>query len=341
VNRRTTVALAVAGSLAVVGVMVQTVTGHAEGASTGSSAAGSAGSAGPSIGTRFYVDPDSGPATWVAANSDDGRTATIRSAIARRPLARWYGSWSGAVRPAVRSYVKAAAAKDRMPVLVAYNIPDRDACGQESAGGAKVRAYRTWIRNFAVGIGKRPAMVVLEPDALADLNCLTGSAATTRRKLLSYAVTQLADRAPNAYVYLDAGNPGYASAATTAKRLKAVGVAKIRGFSLNVSNFYTTGQEKAYAARINKALRARGVSTRRYVVDTSRNGNGSNGSWCNPAGRRIGTTARVVRKPTAKKPEALLWVKTPGESDGSCGTAAGSTAGDFDPQLAYDLVKGN
>ena len=35
----------------------------------------------------------------------------------------------------------------------------------------------------------------------------------------------------------------------------------------------------------------------------------------------------------------LLWIKTPGESDGDCGTST-SPAGQFDPQLAYDLVYG-
>ena len=37
--------------------------------------------------------------------------------------------------------------------------------------------------------------------------------------------------------------------------------------------------------------------------------------------------------------EALLWIKTPGESDGDCGTST-DPAGTFDPQLAYDLVYG-
>jgi endoglucanase len=36
----------------------------------------------------------------------------------------------------------------------------------------------------------------------------------------------------------------------------------------------------------------------------------------------------------------LLWIKTPGESDGNCGTGTGTVAGQFDPQLAYNLVYG-
>lgn len=36
----------------------------------------------------------------------------------------------------------------------------------------------------------------------------------------------------------------------------------------------------------------------------------------------------------------LLWIKDPGESDGDCGTGSGTVAGQFNPQLAYDLVHG-
>ena len=69
-------------------------------------------------------------------------------------------------------------------------------------------------------------------------------------------------------------------------------------------------------------------------MDTGRNGNGPlpdhsgyrGPSWCNPPGRALG------RVPTAatgdRLADAFLWVKYPGESDGSCGlgdlpTAAG------------------
>jgi endoglucanase len=36
----------------------------------------------------------------------------------------------------------------------------------------------------------------------------------------------------------------------------------------------------------------------------------------------------------------LLWLKTVGQSDGDCGVGAGSTAGQFLPQVAYNLVFG-
>ncbi len=290
----------------------------------------------------FYVDPKSGPATWVAQNRTDSRAAAIRSGVSSKPMARWFGTWSGTIKPAVNSYVTAAAKKRKTPVLVAYNIPGRDACGGQSAGGTTAGSeYRTWIKGFAGGIGQRRAVVVLEPDALADFQCLSSAQASTRQKLLTYATAQLHKSAPKAYVYLDAGNSNYASASAMSGRLIKSGLKNVRGFSLNVSNFHTTAQENAFAVKLNAQLRKRGAKTKPYVIDTSRNGAGSNGTWCNPGGRRLGVTSRVNQTPKANQPEARLWIKTPGESDGNCGTAAGVAAGVFDPQLAVNLVRGN
>jgi endoglucanase len=72
------------------------------------------------------------------------------------------------------------------------------------------------------------------------------------------------------------------------------------------------------------------------VVDTSRNGNGSNGDWCNPAGRKLGTTSAYGTGAA----ELLLWIKVTGDSDGPCGTAPATPAGQFDPDLAVRPING-
>jgi endoglucanase len=80
------------------------------------------------------------------------------------------------------------------------------------------------------------------------------------------------------------------------------------------------------------------VATTHFVVDTSRNGQGwwnppagvysDAQDWCNPPGRGLGA------RPTASTGNALvdayLWVKTPGQSDGSC--TRGLPAGSADPE---------
>ncbi|MET0406359.1 MAG: glycoside hydrolase family 6 protein [Cystobacter sp.] len=289
-----------------------------------------------SMTSGFYVDPNSTPAAWVKANPNDGRTASIQSSIASKPFARWFGDWNTDITSAVSSHVAAASAANKLPILVAYNIPGRD-CGSHSSGGAgSPDAYRTWISAFAAGLGNRPAIVLIEPDAVAQLDCLPDDAARqTRLSLLRHATEQLRARAPNTWAYLDAGNAKWITADTMAQRLHSSGVSNIRGFVLNVSNYYTTADSLTHGNAVSAALASRYAYGKPFVVDTSRNGNGSNGEWCNPSGRKLGTPSQV-----GGGADLLLWVKVPGNSDGKCGSAPNAPAGQFDPQLATRLIQG-
>jgi len=287
-----------------------------------------------SLTSGFFADPDSVPATWVRNNPSDSRAARIQASIGSKPIAKWFGNVAS-IGTAVGAFVGRADNADKAPVLVAYNLPGRDACGGHSGGGAgSPEAYRTWIAAFASAIGTRPAIVIIEPDSLADFNCMDAAAIATRNSLLTFATQQFRDRAPNTYAYLDAGNFGWVAASTMAGRLHAAGVANVRGFAINVSNFYTTSQSVSYGNSVNSNLSSRGY-TRPFVVDTSRNANGHNGQWCNPAGRKLGLTARV-----GGGPEMQLWIKTPGSSDGPCGIAPTTPAGTFNPALAIRLIDG-
>jgi len=293
-----------------------------------------------SLAKRLYVDPTQQSARWARRHPSDERAKIIEEAIASKPSARWFGDWNKDITAETRSYVEAAADANSLPVLVAYNIYGRD-CGSHSAGGAKSPDdYRTWITSFAKGIGSNPAVVILEPDTLAQLDCIPDEAGKqTRLDLIKYGVEQLAEHAPLTLTYIDGGNANWIPPATMADRLAAAGVDKARGFSVNVSNFYSTAESDRYAGAIRKALKSKHGLTKSYVVDTSRNGNGSaNGEWCNPAGRKLGTPPRLVGLGEPKEFE--LWIKAPGESDGACGTAPTTTAGEFAPDLAVSLIQG-
>jgi endoglucanase len=279
----------------------------------------------------FYVNPNSSPATWARNNSSDSRAARIQASIGSRPIARWFGNDAN-IGSLVATYTGAADGNDKLPVLVAYNLPGRDACGGHSGGGAgSVSAYRTWVSSFAAGIGSKPAVVIIEPDALGDFACMSSAAIQDRLGMLTYATQMFQQKAPNTYAYLDGGNAGWVAAPTMASRLNSAGVRNVRGFSVNVSNYYTTSQSTTYANAVNSSL---GYQAR-YVVDTSRNANGSNGQWCNPAGRKLGTPTQV-----GGGAEMLLWIKTPGNSDGECGIAPTTPAGQFNPAIAIRLIDG-
>ncbi|ALN92907.1 glycoside hydrolase family 6 protein [Lysobacter gummosus] len=285
----------------------------------------------------FYVDPDSNPAVWVRDHASDSRASTIKTSIATKPMARWFGNWSGNIGSAVSRFVEAARAADKLPILVAYNITSRD-CGSHSEGGAgSAEAYRAWISSFASGIGNTRAVVVIEPDALAQLkDCLSEAKQTERLGLLSYAAREFKLRAPNAMVYHDGGNAGWIAADEMARRLNSAGLGEIRGFALNVSNYKTTADSNAYGASVKAQLKSQFGYEKPFVVDTSRNGNGSNGEWCNPAGRKLG----VVSRTATSGAEMLLWVKVPGDSDGPCGIAPNTPAGTFSPDIATRLIDG-
>src|SRR5262245_47781508 len=115
------------------------------------------------------------------------------------------------------------------------------------------QAYEKWVNGFATGLGDRPAVVILEPDALAQLNnCPDNAQRQTRLQMLSYAVKTLQTK--NDQVYLDAGHSNWVPAGQMAARLRAADVAQAYGFALNVSNYDATGRETGYATELDRDL---------------------------------------------------------------------------------------
>lgn len=280
----------------------------------------------------FYVDPNSNAKQqvqeWKEPRPDD---ADLIRLIAREPQAKWFGDWNDQPKREVEAYVDAAETDGNIPILVLYNIPFRD-CGSYSAGGAEnAAAYRKFIDRVLAGIGDRTVVVIVEPDALAAVSCLTQKQKTKRFELVDYAVHELKTKT-SAVVYIDAGNANWISAASMAKRLKQSGISQADGFALNVSNFYTTKRSRLYGEALSSL-----VGDKHFVIDTSRNGQGpaADYAWCNPSGRGLG------RAPTTDLAhslvDALLWVKPPGESDGECN--GGPAAGQWWAEYALELAQ--
>jgi endoglucanase len=286
----------------------------------------------PFEGSRLWVDPQSQAALDAErVRSISPNDYRLLRRIAARPQAVWPGGSARSVRGYVARITTSAARAGALPVLVAYNVPLRDCRGQSVGGAPTARAYVRWIRAFAAGIGTRRAAVVLEPDALAELDCMPNARKRERVMLLARAVRVLEAR-PRVAVYLDAGHSGWQPPALMARRLRAAGLRRARGFALNVSNFRRTRTEVAYGRQI-----ARLTGGKHFVIDTSRNGHGPapGGEWCNPAGRALGSAPRTRRLP-GRLVDALLWIKRPGESDGECrgGPPAGAWWRDYALGLA-------
>ena len=252
--------------------------------------------------------------------------------IAQHSQAQWLGSWSGDIYTAVSNAVATVSATGARPVFVAYNIPQRD-CGGYSSGGTTADGYKTWISALANGLGTSHAVIVLEPDALTQLSCLNSTDQATRISLIQYAIVAL--KAKGAVVYLDGGHSAWKSATDQAALLTRASVAAADGFFLNVSNFQYTSSSISYGKAIS-AL----IGGKHFIIDTSRNGQGptADNAWCNPPGRGLGAASTTFTADPLV--DAYLWVKAPGESDGTCNGApsAGSWMADYALGLAQQSV---
>ena len=289
----------------------------------------------PAAASEFWVDPASPAAKQVEQWRNDGRTADASELekIARQPVAHWIGS-QGNTADQTKALVSQAKAARRTPVLVAYNIPNRD-CGQYSSGGAQNDGqYRDFVAHMADGIGGTKAIVILEPDALAQTLSKCEGEQGGREALLSGAVKTLSGA--GAEVYIDAGNPGFVQdTSQLADGLKKSGVDQAAGFALNVSNFQTNDAVEAYGKKVSDQ-----VGGKKFVIDTSRNANGSyhgpqQPNWCNPPGRALGTPPS--RSTDDPRVAAFLWIKQPGGSDGDC--RGFPRAGQFMPDYALGLAQ--
>jgi endoglucanase len=287
----------------------------------------------PFAGLSAYVDPSSSARrqaeAWRQTRAED---ADAIDRIAREPHFFWFGDWNQDVAGDVRARVDEIDSAGALALLVAYNIPNRD-CGNYSAGGASgADAYQRWIRRFASGVGARRAVVVLEPDALGLLkDCLSPADQEARLAMIADAVDVLQENRGTA-VYIDAGNAKWSPAPEMADRLSRAGVARAEGFALNVSNYVATAETIAYGEQISAR-----VSGKHFIIDTSRNGNGPTAdlTWCNPDGRALGEAPTT--RTASPLVDAYVWVKIPGESDGTCN--GGPRAGEWWPKRALELAR--
>ena len=264
----------------------------------------------------MYVDPNSPSAKEVAALTAAGALAEaskIRE-ISSQPGAIWLTGWAtgATLTNYLQRYVTAARSAGAVLTFVTYAIPNRD-CGGYSAGGLTASGYIEWNKTIASALAGTGSTVIVEPDALAMLSkpaCSTVQ--STRLPLLNQSVGILAGAGLK--VYLDAGHAGWTSPSTIAPLLQQAGVAQATGFSTNVASFHSTSVEVSYANQIS-AL----IGGKHYVIDVSRNGAGSQPTWCNPPGAALGQNPTFVSGQGGL--DALLWIKSPGLSDGSCNGA--------------------
>ncbi len=224
--------------------------------------------------TRFFVPaPSSGAVPQVESLLSEGQTqnAMLITAMEAVPRAVWLTSGTPAeVSSTVMTTLREAHMQHAVSVMVLYNIPGRD-CGSYSAGGAENTAdYEAWIDAIATAIGGQQAVIVLEPDALADLpsDCGYNLPAATVSQLtddrytqINYAVTKL-ESGPHTLVYIDAGNSHWQAVPIMAARLVQAGIQNAQGFFTNVSNYNLNNYESKYDTWVSSASRSGRIRSR-------------------------------------------------------------------------------
>lgn len=284
------------------------------------------------IGSRlFWVNPDS-PAARAAEQLRflQPRDAALLKKIAAEPTATWFRASNRTPRRDAESLALAAVTSGRYLALVIAAIPKPD-CAHYRGEGLDTAAYRLWLDAIAKGLGEAPVYIIMEPEALVRTGCLPATDIEARLALIAESVLVL-KKNPHARVYIDAGQPGWLTVDEAVKRLFRSGVLLADGFALNVAGYEWTEDCIRYGQDISQK-----VGGRPFVIDSSRNGKGSMSRelWCNPPGRAIGQTPQA---PTGIKGlDAYLWIKEPGESDGSCN--GGPVAGHWWQAEAIDLAR--
>ena len=236
--------------------------------------------------------------------------------LAETPQFKWFGMWEQPVVGKLQGMFEQA--DDSVPLLAVFG-DEHQGCGSPgtntSGGLGQNASYRRWIDQVARGIGSSEVVIAFEPDSLGLIECLRPSLRAPRLRALAYGVKALS-KLPNATVYVEAGAPDWQDVPTMARKLRAVGVSRARGFMLNATHHVTTPKNLKYGAKLSRAL-----GGKHFIVNTSHNGNGPlyrNGQtiWCNPPNAAAG--ALPTTDTGHPKADAYLWIERPGFSNGAC-----------------------
>ncbi len=325
----------------------------------------------PFAGARLYVNPDYTAALRGLARRHPEAAPLIRKMEAF-PTAIWESSIEDTqsvtrhLDAARRQQLTGGVPV--VTVFTVYDLPGRD-CSAESSSGelspdaaGEARYEHQFIDPIAAAFRAhrdQRIAVVLEPDSLANLvtnldrpRC--AAAADIYKRGIADAISTLS--MPHVSIYLDAAHAGWLGWPKNLVRAvplfkevlqMAGGAHRVRGFALNVSSYdpvkvpetrprdphYAPNDELSYADDLARGLEAAGVTGKKFVIDTGRNGRADirtvAGSWCNVKGAGLGERPRAAPAPLV---DAYLYIKVPGESDGTSEPHAAR----FDPTCASD-----
>ena len=295
----------------------------------------------------FYLKPSR---LYAVKNEKNAELKKLYYQVYGTPCGDWYDGINPNSKDSdlyLKNFVEGAEHARKTPIVVIYGIPNRD-CGSFSKGGHPNGAsYRAWIDRVSAIIGKRRAVVIIEPDAINYCGHKKGSAEYEERaKLLRYVAEKLKNNNPNVASYIHAGNGPLVTNNSEAMATAIIdaGLKDMRGFALNVSGLGGTAEEQAAAETFVNYLVSKGFKDVHYVIDTGRSGinrpkhQNANAPYnsCNNFNAALGP--RSTTKTTGPHADAYLWINGNGGSDGECNMGA-PAAGKPYPEYTRHLVQ--
>jgi len=226
------------------------------------------------------TDPgiDAPSAFFNSAHSDADRQAFAQ--ILAQPRFRWFGAWiptqhqgnKYGAREAAEKYIETVTNGDpdigvQMGIFRLKPF-EHEACTRLPTG-AEQADYKTWIREFAAGIGSARVALNLQPDMPFTL-CLPHRSQIELQMIAWTA--KVFSALPHTTVYIDAGAADWLKPSTAASMLARAGIRDARGFSLNLTHYDSAARQVAYGKKIVALLARRGIKDKHVVVNTAQSG---------------------------------------------------------------------
>ena len=278
----------------------------------------------------------------LAAHPGLARRVAQLAMIAGQPEAQRFssGNWGGTPLGIFKQAEKVlcqnmTADPGSIPIINTYFLhATLHACPTPAEVSGVQPLFRRRIDAMARATGRRPAVYLLELDAIGSSGCVRKMGSLPAWEAdLRYEINKIS-ALPHTVVYVEAGYSDGNSPRYTANVLNAIGVSRIRGFFTNDTHEAWTSDELRWATAI--ARRTHGAH---FIVDTADNGRGpkrnrnrvkyGNEDLCNPPGRGLGVRDTTVTG--YRFADAFLWTHPPGNSSG-CG--GGPPGGVFWPARA-------
>jgi hypothetical protein len=217
-----------------------------------------------------------------------------------------------------------------VPIFTTALIYQAGDCEKKSTILARRPQFESQVNQMTQAIGPRPAVMLLELDAIGSSSCMAKTGALPAWEAdIHYEISQVT-ALPHVVAYVEGGYSDANSVAYTARALNAVGVNQIRGFFANDTHNIWTIKEIHWAQAISKRTGGAHI-----IINTATNGHGPKlnphpkrqgvEDLCNPPGRGIGP--RPTTSTGFKTVDAFMWTGTPGNSSGHC--HGGPSAGTF------------